>query len=68
MNFNGLTLDGNKIQATSNVTKLTKIKSVIISNQSKNWQLELTLIPNGPIKLGLYQNGILLEEGIVSKF
>lgn len=64
---NSWTPNGNGMRVTSNVTQLTKIKATIISNQSKSWELELTLIPNGPVKLGLYQAGILLEEELIQK-
>lgn len=57
-----------KFLLSSNVSKLTKVKTSIVSNQSKNWELELTMIPNGPVKLGFYQNGILLEEELIQKF
>lgn len=59
------TPNGNGIQITSNISNLTKFKTAIISNQSIRWNLELTLVPNGPVKLGLYQDGILLEEEIL---
>ena len=55
------------MRVTSNIEQLTKIKTAIISNQSKSWELELTLIPNGPVKLGLYQNGVLLAEELIQK-
>ena len=52
------------LQASGDIIKL---KSSIISNQSKTWELELTLLPNGAVKLGLYQYGILLEEEFIEK-
>ncbi len=64
---NSWTQNGNGMRVTSNVEQFTKMKTAIISNQSKVWELELTLIPNGPVKLGLYQDGILLEEELIQK-
>ena len=64
---NSWTSNGDGMRVTSNIAHLTKIKAAIISNQSKSWVLELTLIPNGPVKLGLYQAGILLEEELIQK-
>ena len=49
-----------RVIALTDTRRIVKVK--INTEQRSDWEVEFTFIPNKPVKIGLYQKGILIQE------